>query len=280
MLLYTEDFYPLNDTVINFCGYEDTYPMQNFGPTIRECFILHYVVSGAGTLYLKERSYPLQKGDIFLLNPNESTYYVADDSSPWSYYWIGISGVQVLDFLKTSQIYTQSIIKPTDNVKTKHIGKLLKSIVHTSTESPSPIDHAKIYSHLFLLLYEISSLFPTDYKLEDNIKNSYVTQAKQYIQSNYHHPITVSDIADNLNINRSYLYTLFKKTNSNSPKDYLTTIRMARAKQLLSNTTNNISEIADAIGYKSSSSFSKAFKTYTGDSPTLFRTKITSDNNC
>lgn len=89
----------------------------------------------------------------------------------------------------------------------------------------------------------------------------------RYLMTN----LTIQDIANKLSINRSYLTTIFKEYQQQSPKEYLLYIRMHRAKQLLENTKESIKVIAFSVGFSDPLYFSKAFKKYWDCSPREMR---------
>ena len=72
-------------------------------------------------------------------------------------------------------------------------------------------------------------------------------------------------------LNRSYLYTVFKKSLNISPKAFLTKFRISRAKEQLTLTDFSIEYIAHSCGYKSALNFEKAFKQETGGTPSKYR---------
>ena len=55
-------------------------------------YIIHYVLDGKGTYYAPAGTYPVKKGDLFLIRPDESIHYQADWNTPWTYYWVGFNG--------------------------------------------------------------------------------------------------------------------------------------------------------------------------------------------
>ena len=74
-----------------------------------------------------------------------------------------------------------------------------------------------------------------------------------------------------MGVNRSYLASSFKKATGYSPKEYLLSLRMERAKSLLEISDMTINGISNAIGYSDQLAFSRMFKKYTGISPTVYR---------
>lgn len=84
--------------------------------------------------------------------------------------------------------------------------------------------------------------------------------------------ITINDIADMVNLNISYLSREFKKYKGLTPIEYLTHLRIEKAKQLLTDSSNLMfKDIATMVGYQNQYYFSKVFKMITGLSPTEFK---------
>ncbi len=93
----------------------------------------------------------------------------------------------------------------------------------------------------------------------------------EYIQNNYYNGINVTDIANYVCINRSYLYTLFRENMRVSPQDYLTNYRITRASELLDLTDLPIEGVAQSCGYRDSLVFGRIFKAKQGLTPSQFR---------
>lgn len=270
MLIYSEHNVNMLDLSIDFCGYEDLEPSYSYGPSVRNNYVLHYISHGTGTFYYNNENVSLEAGDLFLLKPNEMTYYVANNIDPWSYYWIGISGTKLEELFSLSKIYETAILKYSQSKKTKNIGNLIKEIVLQTENNITQLDYIKAYSYLYSIMYELGKAYPNPLR-ENKIKHDYFSQIKNYIDQNYHNNIDIQSIADQLNINRSYLSVLFKKHMGLSPKKYMMDVRMKRASQLLFATKMTINEIAFSVGYNDQVTFSKAFKNYFHLTPSLYR---------
>ena len=106
---------------------------------------------------------------------------------------------------------------------------------------------------------------------EEDKGNQYVKKAVSFIQSNYCNPIKVTDVADYVCINRSYLYTLFQNYLGMSPQQFLTTFRITKARELLESTNYPIESIALSCGYSDALVFTKAFHAMKGMSPSKYR---------
>ena len=86
--------------------------------------------------------------------------------------------------------------------------------------------------------------------------------------------ISVKNIAERLYISKAYLSELFKEATGIPLSEYISMVKIERAKYLLSTTNMKAYEIADALGYNDHEYFSKVFKQKTGLSPTVYRREI------
>lgn len=101
-----------------------------------------------------------------------------------------------------------------------------------------------------------------------------VTEAVRYIDQNYTDPhLTVESIASKCSISEVYLRRLFKEVFQIPPKQYLQDLRLRKAKQLLSEGSLSIGQVAEYSGYSSVYHFSRAFHKEVGISPSEYSSK-------
>lgn len=103
------------------------------------------------------------------------------------------------------------------------------------------------------------------------VKNPLVAKAVKYIQKNYAEDISLLTLAQHLNISSVYLSQLFKKELGTSPIKFIIHYRIDRAKVLLKETDDSISNIAVKVGFWEPKHFSKTFKRVTGISPMQYK---------
>lgn len=102
-----------------------------------------------------------------------------------------------------------------------------------------------------------------------------LTTIQNHIRENYHNSDLSLDYYSEIHrINRSQLSRLFKERLGYNFVDYLITVRMDAAKELLATTTDKIEHIAKAVGYSHPFSFSRAFRQYTDMSPSYYRKQM------
>ncbi|MBC8473168.1 MAG: helix-turn-helix domain-containing protein [Planctomycetes bacterium] len=111
------------------------------------------------------------------------------------------------------------------------------------------------------------------YSSQDARKVSQIRPAINYIDANYNKPITLADVARASHLSVSRLAHIFKEQMGVTIIDYLTSVRIERAKQLLLATDQNCTEICFEVGYNNQSYFTRTFKGFVGMTPRQFRTK-------
>lgn len=95
--------------------------------------------------------------------------------------------------------------------------------------------------------------------------------ATEYINENYDKKISIEDLADACGLSYSYFSNCFKRTFGDTPKGYITNLRLNKAKYYLTETALPIKEIASKCGFAHFNTFTSAFKKYIGVSPREYR---------
>ena len=214
-----------------YCGQSRCMPLHNYGPTVRPNYIIHYITEGKGCFYAEGNKYELEAGQGFLIVPGQQTFYQADKELPWTYLWVGFDGGNVESYLKEIGLTSEKPVYRCEN------GKVLQEIVGEMLENQK----ASFSGQLLLegLLYRFFAALAENIEMpalsRQESENLYVKRAMEFIRNNYFEDIKVTDIADYVSVNRSYLYTLFQKSLHMSPSRYLAEIRMSQAEKLLFN---------------------------------------------
>jgi AraC family transcriptional regulator, glycine betaine-responsive activator len=106
------------------------------------------------------------------------------------------------------------------------------------------------------------------------MRNAHLMRAITVMEANVEDPISPSLIANELGISTRQLERIFGRYLNSTPKHYYMEMRLSRARNLLVQTEQSITEIAIACGFRSSSHFSKVFRSQFGKSPLLHRTTL------
>jgi two-component system response regulator YesN len=111
------------------------------------------------------------------------------------------------------------------------------------------------------------------YSSQDARKVTQIRPAINYIDANYNKPITLADVARASHLSVSRLAHLFKEQMGVTIIEYLTNVRIERAKQLLLATDQNCTEVCFEVGYNNQSYFTRTFKGLVGMTPRQFRVR-------
>ena len=251
-------------------GCQKCSPLYQWGPGIRNHYLIHHIISGKGQLKSNHQAYSLQAGDSFLIYPGTEIIYTADAKQPWEYAWVGFNGYDAPVILQATD-FTPECPVITHTPYGEEITRLLLHIYDArGNDFESAVEMTgRLYTALALYLKGAK------HTPVQNNYHTYVQKAMEYIAAHYSYPITVKDVADYVGFSRSHLFRSFEIVLSISPKEYLTQFRIKEACYLLSQTSLSITAVANSVGFESSLYFSKAFKKAKGISPKEYKQKHT-----
>lgn len=238
--------------------------------------ILH-LKKGHITLYIGNKSFKLQAGDLCIINQNEIHYATRDSEEPCVMHYIVLS-CDILEFNKDSLNY-QKYIEPI------HTGRLLFPNILEDHFKPYALDlldyglhkengwELRIQSSLLMFL---SKLHEHNGYRSNPAKPAEPIMSREkhiltYFEENFTQNLTVASIAKAFSLSEDYFYKLFRKVAGQTPINYLHQLRIQYAKQLLRTTDHNVSSIGEQVGYDSTSYFIKVFKKLTSTTPLAYR---------
>lgn len=148
---------------------------------------------------------------------------------------------------------------------------VLKSLVLELDREPS--GHTNVMTNLLFLqlLVRIARLREEVEQTKESSAEGYVKRCILYMHQNYDRNIQVKDLAAEVRLHPGYLQRIFKSNTDQTITEYLTGIRMEKAKMLLQQTDIPIHELCDYVGVTSSQYFHTLFKKYTGLTPSIYR---------
>ena len=128
------------------------------------------------------------------------------------------------------------------------------------------------YAHNALLLVLREALREDERRRgnnEDRLRHgrALLCRAREFIDLHYQEQLSLDQIAASLRISPFYLSHLFSRESGFSFVEYITQVRMRKARELLAGGAKNVSEAAYAVGYHDASYFAKVFHRYYGISP-------------
>lgn len=177
--------------------------------------------------------------------------------------------------LLPNQVKTYYFSLFTELYRQREKNQLITDISIKNNESIMDImDSCFSYTTLHQLLVEKVEAFFSD--LNSNVaENKIIYLIKNYIANNYSNAsLSVKDISEYAHLSVSYLCTFFKSETGNTLNQYITEYRMEKAKQMLFDPRNKISDISEQVGYNDGNYFGKSFKKIVGLSPSEYREKV------
>ena len=111
------------------------------------------------------------------------------------------------------------------------------------------------------------------FEFSDARHSNLIHRCIQYIGTHYGEKITLEETAKIVYLSAPYLSRIFKEETGSTFNDYVTTVRIEKAKQLIRQGDLRLSDIALMVGYEDQSYFTKVFRRVVGCSPSEFRKK-------
>jgi AraC family transcriptional regulator of arabinose operon len=262
--IFSNSFCPLLNILT--IGYAKDPAVTCFGPGVRNSYIIHYVIKGAG--YFNGNK--VSKGQGFLITPAMKEHYYPDENDPWEFLWV------ISDDPKIAKLFDLFASNKHTKIFSFDYLDTIKETVDFLTENNQQKYNGYEMLESFLSFFKYQQ--KTSYEKESfNSADVYIEAAVNYIELNMQNNVSVYELTQFLGISQPYLFKIFKERFSLSPKQYILNQKLKRAKVLLTETNLSVSHIANSIGILDVLSFSKAFKQKTGLSPVNYRNQYKSD---
>lgn len=267
---------------VNSVGYQDIeagmpYPPSNHpsrylfssekGRVLEEYQLL-YITRGGGTFLsasLKE-PVPVSAGTVFLLFPGEWHTYAPLRDTGWKEYWIGFKGFNT-DSLVERGFFSKA--RPTFNIGLHNdIVELYANAIAVASAQESGFQPllASIVGHIMGLVY----FYDKNNAFASSEVNDLISKAKILIAENYK-DITPEEIARRLNTGYSNFRKIFKAYTGFAPAKYIQDFRNNKVKEMITNSSAPIKEIAYSMGFENYEYFFTSFKRLTGRTPLEYR---------
>lgn len=229
---------------------------------------LVYITKGNG--YFASNSCKLQKisaGTIILLFPGEWHDYYPDKETGWDEYWVGFRGVHI-DRRVEKHFFTKEDPLLHIGISDTVVG-LYDDILKYAIQEKS--GYQELISSI--VLHILGSIYYK--KRNKSFTNTYVVdkinEARILMKEQVENPESPERIASQLGLGYSWFRRMFKEYTGVSPAQYQQQQRLLKAKELLTASSLNISEIAYSLKFENAGQFSTFFKKKAGITPSEFR---------
>jgi AraC-like DNA-binding protein/ligand-binding sensor protein len=190
-------------------------------------------------------------------------------------------GERRIGFLQTGQIFRR---KPTE----AQFGRVAKLVAdwgidvegnrlreaYFGTRTLSAKQYDAMVQLLSIFAQHISMVSNQVLVQKKNAEPPSIARAKQFIQENQAEDLSLGQVAKAVNMSAFYFCKMFKKSTGLNFTNYVSRVRVEKAKNLLLNRNLRVSEIAYEVGFQSLTHFNRAFKRIMGQSPTEYRGQL------
>lgn len=239
---------------------------EYFSPHWHDYFELEIVLGGAGEHIYNNTSYMLGRGSIYLMSHYDFHELKAQEDMQILKLQFNenVLPLELNDFLFLSN---NRFCCTVDENEIQHIIKLF-SILKREEQRGGLFSETLIKN---LISEIIITVIRNSSQNENTVIPSLLQNAVAYIRNNFREPLTLGILAKYCNVTPNYLGVQFTKRMGISFSDYLNTVRLRYACNLLDSTDLTVKEIAFASGYNSVEHFGYTFKKMLGDSPLNYK---------
>ena len=209
------------------------------------------------------------EGSVFFLFPGEWHTYQPDIKTGWENYWVGFDGLSADTLLANNHL---SVNNPVVTIGyDEEIVSLYKKMLEVSSlERPS-------YQQLLagMVVYLLAYLFyrGKDRDWKDKEVLSKIEKARLIIRENIGTTLSPEELATSVNMSYTWFRRMFRQYTGLAPAQYMSQVKMQKAKELLTVSNKPIKEIALELGFESIDYFSTSFKRYVHMTPGDFRNR-------
>ncbi len=231
-------------------------------------FLFIIVTSGKGKLIYEDKEYFLSAGSCVFIDCRKSYHHKTDIDDLWSLRWCHFYGPNISSiYRKYVERGGRTVFTPDNSVMINEIWRKLMS----TAKSSDYIRDMKINEMLCALLTCImSESWHPENKKETNKRQSFL-QVKEYIDEHYMEKISLDYLSAKFFISKYYLTHSFKEQFGISISNYLSNVRITKAKQLLRFSGKTVEDISSSVGLSDPAYFSRLFKSIEGVSPRVYR---------
>jgi len=190
-------------------------------------------------------------------------------------------GDRLIGFLQTGQVFSKAPTKQQFERTTRLLAKWGVTLDRTAlrqayfaTRVLPARQHESVIKLLSIFAQHLSILCNQILVQQRNAEPPVITRAKAFIQEHQTDSLRLGEVAKAVHTSPFYFCKIFKKATGLNFTDYLSRIRIERARNLLLNPQLRVSEIAFEVGFQSLTHFNRVFKNTVGQSPTRYREQL------
>lgn len=226
-------------------------------------YLLFHCIGGALTIVCRQKEYTLQAGSVLLLGGKQALEVAAQGEARFTAFRFRCQKGKPP--IRAEQVYKCPV--------GRRLEESFYTALLTAEEKADPLSVCRLSLYFALLTYEWLDASEKNER-KSAAASAYeadICKAVAYLQTHLEEKIQMSELARELHLSERNFRKYFTEEMGVSPKAYLQTARLQRAKELLRTPGQSISEISESVGYYSQFQFSRDFKKEFGLTPSAYR---------
>lgn len=190
-------------------------------------------------------------------------------------------GDRLIGFLQTGQVFPRKPTEAQFNRMTRLVAEWGLDVDQSTLRETyfgsrvlTARQHESVVKLLSIFAQHLSMVGNQVVVQQENAEPPVIARAKQFIHEHQAEDLSLGQVAKAVNTSTFYFCKIFKKMTGINFTDYLSRVRIEKAKNLLLNPNLRISEIAYEVGFQSLTHFNRVFKKIIGQSPTRYRGQL------
>lgn len=241
--------------------------------TMREgldSFLIKLTLSGGGVLEYDGKIHHVSTGQFFWIDcQNAQRYYTDPQYGHWHMLWIHFRGGNAKSYYELFRGIGEGC--PVGTMPAQWGGEeLLRDLIGCCAKNHGALDgDVTVSSKLTKLMADCIRAAAAQEEI--SAIPDIVRQIRDHILNNYNENIHLDTLSQQFSVSKYHLQRMFKKYVGQSPLEFLSGVRLTRAKQLLRTTDLPVSEIAYGVGIENASYFISKFRAEEGITPHQYR---------
>ena len=284
--MYTNNAY-LNNTIqdikdksrpliVTSCGTYHLYTrpkLPTWRPRGRLDYQLLYIAAGKAHFHFDGKEQIVTAGHMVLYRPKEPQKYEYYGEDQTEVYWVHFTGGNVKNILRSYGL--------TDDKRVFYCGSgldyqnLFRTMINELQMCKENYEEV-LETYLRLIFIMLKRHLANATKSDNARVVEEIDKATMYFNEHYSEDISIDEYAQNNHVSVSWFIRNFKQCTGSTPMQYILSKRIYNAEILLHNSTYNVTEIAEIVGYDNPLYFSRIFKKVKGISPSEYRKNISS----
>lgn len=231
---------------------------------------INYLTSGVCVMGIGSQFITLKQGDCILIYPGQKHSFIGDIHKPSGLVQVEYQALPDAGLLNCLPVFSQ----PAGYIRLsacQHLEVHLEQICKCCRDTASEWTELKNNYLFFQLFIELCQCYERSLTTQTSDGCHKITELIAYINEAYDQDLNIEALSRRFGLSSRYVRQYFQKEMGMKCSQYITMLRLNKAKELLWHTDKTITEIALLAGFNSSQYFSKVFFSFTKMTPTSYR---------